>query len=137
MDFNIPAEIAAYLVELDEFIATLAHELRNPLAPISHSLHLLRRSGADEAAAADLIGQRWVQELERPSFAEVHVDGEEHDTAAPLTQHPLHPELAIDDGAAKVEERREVPHARPIGRCPGGFPVGAKNPDGPEHRRAA
>ena len=39
----------------DEFIATLAHELRNPLAPISHSLHLLRRSGADEAAAAPLL----------------------------------------------------------------------------------
>jgi PAS domain S-box-containing protein len=26
----------------DEFLATLAHELRNPLAPISNSLHLLR-----------------------------------------------------------------------------------------------
>jgi PAS domain S-box-containing protein len=28
----------------DEFLATLAHELRNPLAPISNSLHLLRLS---------------------------------------------------------------------------------------------
>ena len=30
----------------DEFLATLAHELRNPLAPIRNSLHLLRLSGA-------------------------------------------------------------------------------------------
>ena len=29
----------------DEFLATLAHELRNPLAPISNSLHLLRLTG--------------------------------------------------------------------------------------------
>jgi signal transduction histidine kinase len=27
----------------DEFLATLAHELRNPLAPISNAVHLLRR----------------------------------------------------------------------------------------------
>jgi two-component system CheB/CheR fusion protein len=31
----------------DEFLATLAHELRNPLAPITHALHLLR-SGSGE-----------------------------------------------------------------------------------------
>lgn len=31
----------------DEFLATLAHELRNPLAPISSGLHVLK-SGADE-----------------------------------------------------------------------------------------
>jgi signal transduction histidine kinase len=29
----------------DEFLATLAHELRNPLAPIRNSLHILRMSG--------------------------------------------------------------------------------------------
>lgn len=35
----------------DEFLATLAHELRNPLAPISNSLHLLRlASDADPPA---------------------------------------------------------------------------------------
>jgi PAS domain S-box-containing protein len=33
----------------DEFLATLAHELRNPLAPISNSLELLRRAPADPA----------------------------------------------------------------------------------------
>ena len=29
----------------DEFLATLSHELRNPLAPLRNSLHLLRASG--------------------------------------------------------------------------------------------
>jgi hypothetical protein len=30
----------------DEFLATLAHELRNPLAPISNGLHIMRLAGA-------------------------------------------------------------------------------------------
>ncbi len=34
----------------DEFLATLAHELRNPLAPIRNSLHLLRMAGADSGS---------------------------------------------------------------------------------------
>jgi signal transduction histidine kinase len=35
----------------DEFIATLAHELRNPLAPIRNSVHILRLAhGSDPAA---------------------------------------------------------------------------------------
>jgi len=35
----------------DEFLATLAHELRNPLAPIRTGLDILRLSGDDRAAA--------------------------------------------------------------------------------------
>jgi signal transduction histidine kinase/ActR/RegA family two-component response regulator len=35
----------------DEFLATLAHELRNPLAPIRNSVNLLRLSGSDGPAA--------------------------------------------------------------------------------------
>ena len=35
----------------DEFIATLAHELRNPLAPITTGLHVLRTAGPGTAAA--------------------------------------------------------------------------------------
>jgi signal transduction histidine kinase/ActR/RegA family two-component response regulator len=33
----------------DEFLATLAHELRNPLAPIRNALHVLRRKKPDPA----------------------------------------------------------------------------------------
>jgi PAS domain S-box-containing protein len=36
----------------DEFIATLSHELRNPLAPLRNALHLLRLSGQAGADAA-------------------------------------------------------------------------------------
>jgi len=32
----------------DEFLATLAHELRNPLAPIRNAMHILRRKASDE-----------------------------------------------------------------------------------------
>jgi signal transduction histidine kinase/CheY-like chemotaxis protein len=35
----------------DEFLATLAHELRNPLAPIRNALHVLRRRTPDPALA--------------------------------------------------------------------------------------
>ena len=33
----------------DEFLATLAHELRNPLAPIRNSLEIMKRAGGDAA----------------------------------------------------------------------------------------
>lgn len=35
----------------DEFLATLAHELRNPLAPILNSLHILQLSSVDNPSA--------------------------------------------------------------------------------------
>jgi PAS domain S-box-containing protein len=35
----------------DEFIATLAHELRNPLTPISNGLEILKRAGNDPTTA--------------------------------------------------------------------------------------
>jgi signal transduction histidine kinase len=38
----------------DEFLATLAHELRNPLAPIRNSLHILQMSEPKEATASRL-----------------------------------------------------------------------------------
>jgi len=36
----------------DDFIAIVAHELRNPLAPIRNALHVLRQTGAPDATAA-------------------------------------------------------------------------------------
>ncbi|HYM27892.1 MAG TPA: ATP-binding protein [Steroidobacteraceae bacterium] len=49
------AELNAELTEHDrrrnEFLATLAHELRNPLAPVRTGLHLLQRGGAEEQLA--------------------------------------------------------------------------------------
>ena len=51
----------------DEFIATLSHELRNPLAPLKSALHLLRRVGADASAAAPVheMMERQVDHLVR------------------------------------------------------------------------
>ena len=45
----------------DEFLATLAHELRNPLAPISNAVELLKRSGT----GAEAGHPRALQILER------------------------------------------------------------------------
>jgi PAS domain S-box-containing protein len=44
----------------DEFLAILAHELRNPLAPIQNSLHVLRMKDPGNAA-----GSRMIQMMER------------------------------------------------------------------------
>jgi len=55
----VQAEDALKVANLrkDEFLATLAHELRNPLAPISNVLHLLKHAHADGQHATDrLIG---------------------------------------------------------------------------------
>jgi PAS domain S-box-containing protein len=45
----------------DEFLATLAHELRNPLAPVRHSLEILLRSEGDPRLfrhATDILGRQ-------------------------------------------------------------------------------
>ena len=50
-------------IRKDEFLATLAHELRNPLAPIKYALALLRRStdAARVANAQDVIDRQVTQ----------------------------------------------------------------------------
>jgi len=50
----------------DEFLATLAHELRNPLAPIRNSLHLLRvgEPAANPSAVVDMM-ERQVDHMVR------------------------------------------------------------------------
>jgi len=51
----------------DEFLATLAHELRNPLAPICNSLHILRLAEGDAASHQDVVEmmERQVQHMVR------------------------------------------------------------------------
>ena len=51
----------------DEFLATLAHELRNPLAPISSGLHILRTAGDNQqvASTARQIMERQVAQMVR------------------------------------------------------------------------
>ena len=50
----------------DEFLATLAHELRNPLAPISSGLHILRSSSdASHRATAVEIMERQINQMVR------------------------------------------------------------------------
>jgi PAS domain S-box-containing protein len=51
----------------DEFLAMLAHELRNPLAPVLNGLHVLRLSEGDRQAVEQARGmmERQVQHLSR------------------------------------------------------------------------
>jgi PAS domain S-box-containing protein len=51
----------------DEFIATLSHELRNPLAPLRNALHLLRLSGGGDQRLAPVhqMMERQVDHLVR------------------------------------------------------------------------
>jgi two-component system CheB/CheR fusion protein len=51
----------------NQFMATLSHELRNPLAPIRNSLYLLARvpPGGDQAKRAQAVIERQVGQLER------------------------------------------------------------------------
>src|SRR5262249_16112560 len=51
----------------DEFLATLAHELRTPLAPIRNALHLMRHpgGGGGEFEAERAMAERQVVQLSR------------------------------------------------------------------------
>jgi two-component system, sensor histidine kinase len=51
----------------DEFLATLAHELRNPLAPIRNSLHIVRQAGREHPPTAHVceIMERQVNHMVR------------------------------------------------------------------------
>jgi signal transduction histidine kinase len=51
----------------NEFLATLAHELRNPLAPIRNALYMLRIAGDDRVRAGEMlqIMERQLQQMVR------------------------------------------------------------------------
>jgi signal transduction histidine kinase len=47
---GLAADLAEADRRKDEFLATLAHELRNPLAPLSNTLEILKRSSGQDAS---------------------------------------------------------------------------------------
>ncbi len=51
----------------DEFLAMLAHELRNPLAPLRNALYIMKRSAADAAVTSRCLemAERQVQHMAR------------------------------------------------------------------------
>src|SRR5205814_8241966 len=51
----------------DEFLAMLAHELRNPLAPIRNALHIMKQPEADAAVLGEVreLAERQVQHMAR------------------------------------------------------------------------
>jgi PAS domain S-box-containing protein len=61
------AELATEAQHKNDFLAMLAHELRNPLAPIRNALHLLKLPGADPATTRQARGmmERQLQHLVR------------------------------------------------------------------------
>src|SRR5688500_11938394 len=71
VDMTEPKHLEEVLREADrrkdEFLATLSHELRNPLAPIRNAVELMRRAGDDETLKerALAIMERQLQQLVR------------------------------------------------------------------------
>lgn len=51
---RLAAELSSADQRKDEFLATLAHELRNPLAPIRNGLQILRLSGDDKETVEEI-----------------------------------------------------------------------------------
>lgn len=96
----------------DEFLAMLAHELRNPLTPIAHAIHLLRRGDASVLPAKlyDLIERqttrliRLVEELldvARISRGQIALKRETVDLCE-VAQH------AVEASRARIEERQHT-----------------------------
>ncbi len=59
------AELSEAHHRKDEFLATLAHELRNPLAPIRSGLQLMKLAGPEVAENARLMMERQVKQMVR------------------------------------------------------------------------
>ncbi|MEJ6022050.1 hybrid sensor histidine kinase/response regulator [Ramlibacter sp. PS4R-6] len=112
----------------DQFLAMLAHELRNPLAPIMSALEVLRRlAPAGEARAArcmEIIGRQLQQlthlvddllDVSRVSRGLIELRRE------PMTLHRVLA-AAVDSSRPVIESRR---HAFTFGSVPGGVRVDA------------
>jgi len=107
----------------DEFLAILAHELRNPLAPIRHCLQILRRSPDASARenARDVMERQLAQmvrlvddlldvsritrgkvELRKERVALSSVIGSAIETSRPLIEH-MHHELTVSLPGRRLE----------------------------------
>ncbi|MDB5807883.1 MAG: luxQ 1 [Betaproteobacteria bacterium] len=64
---NLYQAISASAKRKDEFLATLAHELRNPLAPLRNSLHIIKSAGQNPevTAYAHEVMERQVSQMQR------------------------------------------------------------------------
>ncbi len=95
----------------DEFLATLAHELRNPLAPIRNILHLLREPGGDGPREAErAMAERNVvhlarliddlMDVARISRGKIELSRQEADLATIVNQ-------AVETARPLIDERRQ------------------------------
>ena len=66
----------------NEFLAMLAHELRNPLAPISNALQLLKMRDVDESATLEIT-----EMMERQVFHLVHLVDDLMDMSRIVKKH--------------------------------------------------
>ncbi|MEO5660714.1 MAG: PAS domain-containing protein [Polaromonas sp.] len=89
----------------DEFLATLAHELRNPLAPIRTAARLLKSAGADEAVRTRAAGV-----IERQAGHMTHLLNDLIDIAR-ITQRRLELKKTTVDLTALIDSAVEA--ARP------------------------
>ena len=117
----------------DEFLAMLAHELRNPLAPIGAAAHLLRLGKLDEARVrhtSEIIGRqvdhmthliddlldvsrvtRGLVELDMAPLDIRHVLADAIEQVAPLVlarRHHLHSAFAPDTTVVRGDKKRLV-----------------------------
>jgi PAS domain S-box-containing protein len=92
----------------DEFLATLAHELRNPLAPIRNAVELLRHAGDNPAAMEEVrrIMDRQVGQMVRLIDDLLEIS---RVTSGKLTLHKQRVKLAAVVQSA-VEETRSLIH---------------------------
>ncbi len=110
----------------DEFLATLAHELRNPLAPIRNALEIMRLAGTSGAAAEQVRTM-----IRAPAYANGALGGR------PARREPYHqrqdrtPQGAGRTGGGRRQCRRnQSPAHRGVGPRTHGHNTARANPSG-------
>jgi PAS domain S-box-containing protein len=110
-------ELAEANQRKDEFLAVLAHELRNPLAPIVNAVDALKRTGISDpmtAKALGLVGEkahhlvRLVDDLldmSRITRGVVHIEQERIDLADVVTQAVTTSRPLLDQGGHRLSIR--------------------------------